>query len=120
MMDNLKRALTMRPYLSTAVIFGALAAIGLFALNWGKSDLQLLLVLYVIVALAVRLDEISRKLGGGQLRGNPHPVDDTLLAKLDEIALSLKTLSRQLAERSESGQVPPPLQGEQPDDDRRP
>jgi len=120
MMDNLKRALTMRPYLSTALIFGALAAVGLFALNWGKSDLQQLLVLYFIVTLGIRLDEISRRIGGGQSRGNPHSGDDTLLAKLEEISRSLKALNRRLAEGTESGQAPPSRQGGQPDDGRRP
>ena len=111
MSNNIKQALSRHPYLSTAVIFIALAGIGLFALNWWKSELQLLLLLYFIVTLGIRLDEISRKIGNAGPAANPHPGShDTLLAKLDEIALSLQTLNRQLEKLLESslvGQVPP-------------
>ena len=53
------------PYTLTGLLFLAMVLFGWTALGWGERQLGFLLLIYFIVALGIRLDEISRTLGGG-------------------------------------------------------
>jgi hypothetical protein len=73
------------PYSLTGLLFLAMVLLGWTALGWGERQLGFLLLIYFIVTLGIRLDEISRTLGSsGNLRaaaGDP----ESLMAQLQEI-----------------------------------
>jgi len=64
----MKKYLSQHPYATTSAIFIVLIVLGLVALNWRKDDFSFLLLLYFIVTLGIRLDEISRQIGAAQGR----------------------------------------------------
>jgi hypothetical protein len=77
--------------------------------GWWRHELELLLLLYVIAILGIRLDEISRKIGDIHAAAKPAPRDDgTILAKLEEIAHSLKVLNHHLAKLTAARRTAPP------------
>lgn len=96
-MNRIKEWITDRPYAIAGLVFLGLAIIGVGWFGWWQDELELLLLLYVIAIIGIRLDEISRKIG--TLRAAASGLDDngTVLAKLNEIAHSLKVLNHYLA-----------------------
>ena len=98
MMTKFKTLVSDRPYLVAGLIFLALAIIGVRSFGWWQDELELLLILYFIAIVGIRLDEISRKLGAINAAAKPDPEDNgTIIAKLNEIAHSLKVLNHYLA-----------------------
>lgn len=96
------------PYTVTSLIFLAVILLGWRALGWGERHLGFVLLLYFIVALGVRLDEITRSIGAPSV--NPHARTgdaDTVIAHLREIKELLRRIDSKL---------PRPA----PDDDRAP
>jgi len=96
------------PYTVTSLIFLAVILLGWRVLGWGERHLGFVLLLYFIVTLGVRLDEITRSIGGHA--GNPHARAgdaDTVIAHLKDI----KDLLRRIDSK---------LQRPAPDDDRGP
>ena len=96
------------PYTVTSLIFLALILLGWRVLGWGERHLGFVLLLYFIVTLGVRLDEITRSIGGYSV----HPParvgeSDTVIAHLRDI----KELLRRIDSK---------LQRPAPDDDRGP
>jgi hypothetical protein len=86
MIDALSQWLMRNPYSSTSLIFLAVVALGWVLLGWGERQFGFLLLLYFIVTLGIRLDEISRALGGG--RGTPAAgaaEEETVIGQLREI-----------------------------------
>jgi hypothetical protein len=73
------------PYTLTGLLFLAMLLLGWTALGWGERQLGFLLLIYFIVTLGIRLDEISRTLGSSSnlpaAAGDP----ETLMAQLQEI-----------------------------------
>jgi len=65
------RWLSRHPYTVTSLVFFGAILCGWFLLGWGERQLAFVLLLYFIVALGVRLDEIFRAIGGPS--GNPSP-----------------------------------------------
>jgi hypothetical protein len=97
MIDSINHWFTRRPYIITSVIFMILAVFGWRVLGWGEWQLGFLLLLYFIMTLGIRLDEISRAIGGAG--GNPNPVGrepDSLAAQLREIRLLLRHVQTSL------------------------
>jgi Zn-dependent protease with chaperone function len=85
------------PYTLTGLLFLAMVLFGWTVLGWGERQLGFLLLIYFIVALGIRLDEISRTLGvgGGNLSaadGDP----ETLMAQLQEIRALLRQIQAAL------------------------
>ena len=96
------------PYTVTSLIFLALILLGWRVLGWGERHLGFVLLLYFIVTLGVRLDEITRSIGGH----SAHPParageSDTVIAHLRDIKELLRRIDSKL---------PRPA----PDDDRGP
>jgi hypothetical protein len=97
-MKWIKESMAARPYVATGLVFLGLAVAGVNFFGWWRHEIELLLLLYVIVMLGIRLDDISRKIGAIHAAAKPAPQDDgTILAKLEEIAHSLKVLNYYLA-----------------------
>jgi hypothetical protein len=89
------------PYTIASAIFLALAVFGWRALDWGERQLGFLLLLYFIMTLGIRLDEISRAISGSG--GNARPVDqepESLAEQLREIRLHLRRIQARLDQLS--------------------
>ena len=100
----MKQWIANRPYLVTSAIFLVIMIIGWRVLYWQAKDFTFLLLLYFIVTLGIRLDDISRKLGSGA--GNPTAGSadrDSIICQLDDIKASLidinATLNKLLEEK---------------------
>jgi hypothetical protein len=78
-----------RPYLSTGAVFLIVSIIGAWRLSWGEQQFGFLLLLYFIVALGIRLDEIMRAVGGFGDAEN-------LAAQLREIQALLRSIQSSL------------------------
>ena len=93
----MKQWITNRPYLVTSVIFLVIMYIGWRVLYWQAEDFTFLLLLYFIVTLGIRLDDIARKLGGGAGRSAAGSVDhDSVMSQLDDIKASLGSINAAL------------------------
>ena len=85
------------PYTLTGLLFLALVLFGWTALGWGERQLGFVLLIYFMVALGIRLDEITRSLGGHP--GNPPARAgdaDTVIAHLREIKELLRRIDSKL------------------------
>lgn len=85
------------PYTVSSLIFLAMVILGWWVFGWGERQLGFILLLYFIVTLGIRLDEISRSIGGQT--GNPHARagdSDTVIAQLKEIKELLRRIDSKL------------------------
>jgi hypothetical protein len=82
--------------------------IGWQALYWQAEDFTFLLLLYFIVTLGIRLDEIARKIGGGAGKMSAGSVEqESIISQLNEIKASLVTINGTLKKLLEEKQKPP-------------
>ena len=102
----MKKWISDHPYFSTSAIFLFILAFGWKFLYWQEENFAFLLLLYFIVILGIRMDDISRKLGrdsGGSTEANGGK--DTIMGQLNEVRASLSTmndtLDKLLQEREE-------------------
>ena len=102
----MKQWITNRPYLVTSAIFLVIMYIGWRVLYWQADDFTFLLLLYFIVTLGIRLDDISRKIGGGAGRVPAGSVDhDSIIGQLNDIKTSLGSISATLDKLLEERRV---------------
>ena len=102
----MKQWITNRPYLVTSAIFLVIMYIGWRVLYWQAEDFTFLLLLYFIVTLGIRLDDISRKLGGGAGRAPAGSVDhDSVISQLNDIKASLSSINATLDKLLEERRV---------------
>jgi hypothetical protein len=97
MRDSIHQWFSRHPYTVTSLVFLALVILGWQFLGWGERHLGFVLLLYFIVTLGIRLDEISRSIGGHS--GNPvtRAGDaDTVIAQLREIKQLLRRIDSKL------------------------
>ena len=93
----MKKWITDYPYFWTSMIFLVIMIVGWQVLYWHAENFAFLLLLYFIVTLGIRLDDISRKLGGGG--GNPRAGSgetENLISQLNDIKASIRTLNTTL------------------------
>ena len=93
----MKKWITDYPYFWTSIIFLVIMIIGWQALYWRAENYAFLLLLYFLVTLGIRLDDISRKLGGGV--GNPlagSGENENLISQLNDIKVSIRALNATL------------------------
>jgi hypothetical protein len=93
----MKKWIIDRPYIFTSIIFLIIMIFGWRFLYWQEENFAFLLLLYFIVTLGIRLDDISRKIGGGAVR-LPHSSGekDTIVRQLNDIRVSLLALNATL------------------------
>ncbi len=85
------------PYTLTTVIFVIITIIGAWFLGWQDENFAFILLLYFIVTLGIKLDEISGQIGTpGPDRKYPIENDDNILRQMAEINTSLATLNHAL------------------------
>jgi hypothetical protein len=101
----MKKWITNYPYFWTSVVFLVIMIIGWQVLYWQAENYMFLLLLYFIVTLGIRLDDISGKIGNGG--GNPpagSAGNENLISQLDDIKVSIRALNatlNKLIEKSE-------------------
>ena len=90
----MKKWITDYPYFWTSAIFLVIMIIGWQVLYWQAENYAFLLLLYFIVTLGIRLDDISRKLGGGAgiLRAGSGETEN-LISQLNDIKVSIRALN---------------------------
>jgi hypothetical protein len=90
----MKKWIIDRPYTFTSVIFLIVMIFGWRVLYWQEENFAFLLLLYFIVTLGIRLDDISRKIGGGSVK-LPHSngEKETLVQQLNDIRISLLAIN---------------------------
>ncbi len=112
MIDSLKKWLLRNPYSATSLFFLVLAVLGRVLLGWGEREFGFLLLLFFIISLGIRLDEISRTLGGGRAAPHTDPrEEETIIAQLREIRTLLaeiKVAQGQPSVRASGEKEPPP------------
>jgi hypothetical protein len=104
----MKKCITDYPYFWTSIIFLIIMITGWQVLYWQAENYAFLLLLYFIVTLGIRLDDISRKLGGGV--GNPRAgsgENENLISQLNDIKVSIRDLNvtlKKMVEISQKGE----------------
>ena len=93
----MKKWIIDRPYTFTSIIFLIVMIFGWRVLYWQEENFAFLLLLYFIVTLGIRLDDISRKIGGGSVQ-LPHSngEKDSIVRQLNDIRVSLSALNATL------------------------
>jgi hypothetical protein len=108
MIDSINQLFSRHPYTIASVVFMILAVFGWRVLGWGERQLGFLLLLYFIITLGIRLDEISRAIGGSGRSPRPAGGEpDGLAAQLREIRLQLRRIQEsvdKLPRRDDTGQ----------------
>lgn len=93
----MKKWITDRPYLVTSAIFLVIIVFGWLFLYWREEDYAFVLLLYFIVTLGIRMDDISRKIGGGTGRRLAGSEDkETVISQLNDIRTTLVKLNTTL------------------------
>jgi len=93
----MKNWITDHPYFCTSIVFLIIMVIGWQLLYWRAENFMFLLLLYFIVTLGIRLDDIARKIGGGF--GNPAAGtgnNENLISQLNNIQRSIRALNATL------------------------
>ncbi len=88
----MKKFLAEHPYTVTSGVFVVLMAFGFLFLDWRRDEYAFALLLYFIVTLGIRLDDISRQIGIG------HSPPATLAEKNDRIISLMKQIQQNLDE----------------------
>jgi hypothetical protein len=90
----MKKWITDYPYFWTSIVFLIIMIIGWQVLYWPAENFGFLLLLYFIVTLGIRLDDISRKIGSGV--GIPRAgsgENENLISQLSDIKVSIRALN---------------------------
>jgi hypothetical protein len=97
MLEKIKNWLSSHPYLTTSAVFLAILYVGWQVLYWREENYAFVLLLYFIVTLGIRLDDISRKIGAptGAAHGNPDD-KETLVHQLTDIKYTLLSINATL------------------------
>jgi hypothetical protein len=102
----MKKWLNDHPYLITSVIFIIIVIFGWQFLYWRWENFALLLLLYFIVTLGIRLDDISKKIGSLSHPPSPNSSEkDSIISQLNEIKFSVNSLNvtlRKLLEQTQN------------------
>ena len=93
----MKKWITDHPYFFVSAIFLAILFIGRQFLYWQEDKFAFLPLLYMIVILGIRMDDISKKIGRGIGKfSQDHGEKETISSQLKEIKSSLLTLNAAL------------------------
>jgi hypothetical protein len=102
----MRKWITDHPYFVTSAIFLFVMVVGWQVLYWRAEDFTFLLLLYFIVTLGIRLDDISRKIGGAGKPTAGSMEQESVISHLNDIKASLRTINatlvKILAEKNEA------------------
>ena len=104
----MKKWITDHPYFCTSIVFMVIIIIGWQVLFWRAENYMFLLLLYFIVTLGIRLDDISRKMGIGVDRPEAGLREkENIISLLHDIKITLlrlnATLNKQLRAAEKEG-----------------
>ena len=93
----MKNWITEHPYFCTSIIFLIVMVVGWQVLYWRADNFMFLLLLYFIVTLGIRLDDISRKIGSGVERAESGFKErESIISQLHDIKITLMRLNTTL------------------------
>lgn len=101
------------PYSLTTAIFVIIAMVGAWFLDWRDENFAFILLLYFIITLGIKLDEIAGQIGiPSQNRTYPNEENKNIIELLTKINASIDTLNKTLnnfaekTEQNNAGRVP--------------
>ena len=105
MIDKIQKWIVDHPYFLTSVVFLFILFVGWRFLYWREENFAFVLLLYFIVTLGIRLDDISRKIGtrASTAAGNPGS-QDSVMHQLNDIKhalLAINATLNRILEKSE-------------------
>jgi len=97
MKDKIKRWIVDHPYFLTSAVFLVILFVGWRFLYWRDENFAFILLLYFIVTLGIRLDDISRKIGTRPPTPANNPGNqESLMHQLNEIKHALLAINATL------------------------
>lgn len=105
MIDKIQKWVVDHPYFLTSVIFLVILVVGWRVLYWREQNFAFILLLYFIVTLGIRLDDISRKIGTRTATAaNTPDSQESLMHQLNDIKhalLAINTALNRILEKTE-------------------
>jgi hypothetical protein len=97
MMDKIKKWVVDHPYFLTSAVFLVILFVGWRVLYWREVNFAFILLLYFIVTLGIRLDDISRKIGARTSTAANNPdSQESLMHQLNDIKHALLAINATL------------------------
>ena len=97
MIEKIKRWVVDHPYFLTSAVFLVILFVGWRVLYWREENFAFVLLLYFIVTLGIRLDDISRKIGTRSSTATYNPAgQESLMHQLNDIKHALLAINATL------------------------
>lgn len=97
MIEKIKNWIVNHPYFLTSAVFLVILYVGWQVLYWREENFAFILLLYFIVTLGIRLDDISRKMGTRPSTAANNPDSKaSLMHELNDIKHSLLAINATL------------------------
>jgi hypothetical protein len=96
MIDKIKKWVVDHPYFLTSAVFLIILFVGWRILYWREDNFAFVLLLYFIVTLGIRLDDISRKIGTRTSTANNPDDKESLMHQLNDVKHALLAINATL------------------------
>ena len=96
MLNKAKKWINGHPYFITTVVFLMILFVGWRLLYWREENFAFILLLYFIVTLGIRLDDISRKIGTRASAASNPDNKTSLMHQLNDIKHALLAVNATL------------------------
>ena len=105
MIDKIKKWVIDHPYFWTSAVFLVILFVGWRVLYWREENFAFVLLLYFIVTLGIRLDDIARKIGTRTSTATSNPdSQESLMHQLNDIKhvlLAINATLNRILEKTE-------------------
>ena len=109
MIDKIRKWIVDHPYFLTSAVFLVILFVGWRVLYWHEENFAFILLLYFIVTLGIRLDDISRKIGTRTPTATSNPDNkETLMQQLNDIkhaVLAMNATLNRILEKNEKNDL---------------
>jgi hypothetical protein len=96
MLEKMKKWIVNHPYFLTSAVFLVILYVGWQVLYWREENFAFILLLYFIVTLGIRLDDISRKIGTPKSSARNPDGKESLMHQLNDIKNALLVINATL------------------------
>ncbi|MGD8883248.1 MAG: hypothetical protein PVI82_15230 [Desulfobacterales bacterium] len=96
MIEKIRNWIVNHPYFLTSAVFLVILYVGWQVLYWREENFAFILLLYFIVTLGIRLDDISRKIGTRASTANNPAGKESLMHQLNDIKHALLAINATL------------------------